>query len=53
MVQIKNSPNKEFIGTSSETKPQNGVPEMSLFLEVDTGDVYYYSGSQWLPKGGN
>jgi len=39
----------EFAGLSSDTKPTDKVSTGSLFLEVDTGDVYAYNeaGSEW------
>ena len=37
----------EFIGTADDTKP-DFAPENSLFLEIDTGLVYYYDGSDWV-----
>lgn len=39
----------EFAGLSRDTKPTDKVSTGSLFLEVDTGDVYAYdeSGSEW------
>ena len=40
----------EFSGLHDDTKPTNGVSTGSLFLEVDTGDVYAYNeaGETWL-----
>lgn len=32
----------EFAGLHDDTKPKNSVCTGSLFLEVDTGDVYAY-----------
>ena len=32
-----------YQGLSTDTKPTRGVPSNSLFLELDTGDVYYGS----------
>lgn len=42
----------EFRGISSDEKP-NGVPKYSIYLELDTGKFYYYTGSSWeiIPKG--
>ena len=39
----------EFAGLSTDEKPTNGVVTGSLFLEVDTGDVYAYDeeGEEW------
>lgn len=40
---------REFAGLKTDTKPTEGVTTGSLFLEVDTGDVYAYEevGEQW------
>lgn len=35
-----------FRGLSTDTKPTN-VPENSLFMELDTGVGYYFSGGEW------
>ena len=39
----------EFAGTSLDTKPEDDVMTGSLFLEVDTGDLYAYDedGEEW------
>ncbi|MBQ6022573.1 MAG: hypothetical protein IJL25_06585 [Clostridia bacterium] len=47
----------EFKGLHADTKPTgkvNGanVGVNSLFLELDTGDVYYFTGSDWTKVGG-
>lgn len=42
---------KEYSGLSTDEKPTTcGVN--SLFLELDTGDVYYFNGSTWAKVGG-
>ena len=33
---------------SGDTKPTEGVAVNSLALELDTGDVYYFDGEEWL-----
>ena len=40
----------EFSGLHDDTKPTYGVANGSLFLEMDTGDVYAYdeAGETWL-----
>lgn len=40
----------EMSGLSTDDKPLD-VAESSLFLEVDTGDVYYFDGSTWAKMG--
>lgn len=42
----------EFMGLSTDTKPTEGVGVNSLFLELDTGDVYYFDGEEWAKVGG-
>ena len=42
----------EFAGDSSDTKPTDNVANGSTFTEVDTGDVYMYSGSAWVKQFG-
>lgn len=40
----------EFKGLSTDSKPTTcGVN--SLFLELDTGDVYYFTGEDWSKIG--
>ena len=42
----------EYSGLSTETKPEPAyIKNGSLFLELDTGDVYYYDGSDWAKVG--
>lgn len=42
----------EAAGVSSDAKPTGGVAAGSVFTEVDTGDVYMYSGSAWVKQFG-
>lgn len=44
--------NQELTGLSTDTKPTN-VLTNTLFLELDTGDFYYYDGSDWQEVGGS
>lgn len=39
----------EFSGLSTDDKPEHNIGTGSLFLEVDTGDVYSYDeeGGEW------
>lgn len=41
----------QLVGTSADTKP-TGVDKYTLFLELDTGDFYYWDGSAWQKVGG-
>lgn len=43
----------EYLGLSTDNKPTARVAINSLFLELDTGDVYYFDGSTWSKVGGN
>ena len=38
--------------TSNDTKPTTGLNVNDLFLELDTGDMYYWDGSDWVKVGG-
>lgn len=42
----------QFCGLSTDTKPTEGIGVNSLFLELNTGDVYYFNGSTWAKVGG-
>ena len=46
----------DFMGLSTDTKPTNSeqfpMDTNSLFLELDTGDVYYFTGYAWAKVGG-
>ena len=46
----------EFKGLSTDEKPVGTIGEQeisvnSLFLELDTGDFYYYNGETWTKIG--
>ena len=40
-----------YQGLSTYSKPTEGVAINSFFLELDTGDIYYYDGSAWAEFG--
>lgn len=44
----------EFAGLSTDTKPETNVCTGSVFIEVDTGDVYLFDESEpeWNKVGG-
>lgn len=46
----------DFMGLSTDAKPTNSeqfpMDTNSLFLELDTGDIYYFTGSTWAKVGG-
>lgn len=41
----------DFIGLSTDEKPTN-ILANSMFLELDTGDFYYFTGATWAKVGG-
>jgi len=44
---------QKFKGLSSDTKPTQNVPAISVFIETDTGNEYEYSGTSWIQKSTN
>lgn len=48
----ENGDRMQFAGLSTDTKPTEGIAINSLFLELDTGDMYYWDGTQWAEVGG-
>lgn len=42
----------DFKGLSTDTKP-TACAINSMFLELDTGDFYYFDGSDWHKVGGD
>jgi hypothetical protein len=46
MAVTLNGSRADYVGLSTDTKPAD-VPVNTLFLELDTGDFYYYDGSDW------
>ena len=42
----------EMKGLSTDTKPTENIAVNSLFLELDTGDFYYFNGVAWEKVGG-
>ena len=45
----------EFSGTHSDTKPTSNIATGSVFLEVDTGSVFFFEEEQgdWVEVGGS
>ena len=41
----------DYKGLSTDVKPTQCAVN-SLFLELDTGDFYYFDGTNWLKIGG-
>ena len=44
--------NAQITGESTDEKPMNAGVN-SLFLELDTGDFYYFNGTEWKLVGWN
>lgn len=42
----------EYRGLSTDSKPTTGVGANSLFIELDTGNIYYFTGAAWAKVGG-
>ena len=40
-----------YMGLSTDDKPEN-VETNTLFQELDTNDLYYYTGDAWAKVGG-
>lgn len=47
---VKQVHDYEYKGLSTDTKPTDCAVN-SLFLELDTGDLYYFDGSEWQTVG--
>lgn len=47
-----NGANADYMGKSTDTKPTEDIPVNTLFLELDTGDFYYFDGTAWEKVGG-
>ena len=46
-----NGSTANFMGLSTDTKPTEDVDINTLFLELDTGDFYYFDGTAWAKVG--
>ena len=44
---------KKIYGLSSDTKPTDQIANGSIYIEMDTSDVYFFDGenSRWLKVG--
>lgn len=51
MAVTLNGSGANYLGLSTDEKPTDAAVN-SLFLEVDTGDFYYYDGTDWAKVGG-
>ena len=41
------SKHAELFGESTDTKPTLNVEKNDIFVELDTGDGYYFDGAEW------
>lgn len=48
----KNGQTSDLIGLSTDVKPTEDVAVNTLFLELDTGTYYYFTGVTWSKVGG-
>ncbi len=48
----KNGQTADLLGLSTDTKPTADIATNTLFLELDTGDFYYFDGTTWAKVGG-
>lgn len=46
-----NGSTADYLGLSTDTKPTDAATN-ALFLELDTGDFYYFNGTVWAKVGG-
>lgn len=46
-----NGSTANLMGLSTDTKPTEDVDINTLFLELDTGDFYYFDGTEWSKVG--
>lgn len=47
-----NGASANLCGLSTDSKPTTDVPVNTLFLELDTGNFWYFNGSAWQKIGG-
>ena len=38
---------------STEEKPTEGIKKYQMLVEMDTGDVFFFDGTEWQPFGGD
>lgn len=48
----KNGQTADLMGLSTDTKPTEDIATNTLFLELDTGDYFYFDGTTWAKVGG-
>lgn len=53
MAVLLNGNGSDYRGLSTDVKPTDEmVPVNSIYLELDTGDFYYFDGETWNKIGG-
>lgn len=52
MAVTLNGSRANYMGLSTDTKPTEEIQENTIFLELDTGDFYYFDGTNWQKIGG-
>lgn len=52
MAVTLNGATANYIGLSTDNKPTTNVEVNSMFLELDTGNFYYFDGTEWNTIGG-
>jgi hypothetical protein len=48
----KNGQVADLLGLSTDEKPTVNIEVNTLFLELNTGDFYYFNGTTWAKVGG-
>jgi hypothetical protein len=51
MAVTLNGSRANLVGLSTDSKPTD-VEVNTIFLELNTGNFYYFDGTNWLPIGG-
>ena len=51
MAVTLNGSTADYLGLSTDDKPTDAALN-ALFLELDTGDFYYFNGEAWAKVGG-
>ena len=46
-----NGATANYLGLSTDVKPTDDVEKNAMFLELDTGDFYYFNGTAWAKVG--
>lgn len=52
MAVTLNGANANYTGLSTDNKPDEAAVN-ALFLELDTGDFYFFTGEEWMKVGRN